>query len=1157
MRKFVLFSVALGLSFPSESYSFTKKEGSLNRIKLTNDLLSSSLKSAVQNTVQGTVTDGKGPVSEVSVSVIGGNASTKTDAQGHFKITAAVGSKLRFSSVGYVTREVPVTSNLLNVTLVDDNQALDEVVVVGYGQQKKTHLTGAVSSVNVEKVMGGRPISDAGRGLQGVVPGLSVVVPSGEVGSDPVMKIRGQVGSVLGSSNPLILVDNVEVPSIQMVNPNDIESISVLKDAASSSIYGAKAAFGVILITTKKGAKTDMNRVTYSNNLSWQSPFKKIELAGIEGLEYTVDAQDNMKAAGPAGGFWRVDRNSLEKIREWQQKYSGVIGNDDPVVYGRDWFWDGTQKFGYRIYDPVAALVKDHPFSHLHNLGLNGKTGKTSYNFNLGYLGQQGMMKPAKNDDFTRYNATLNVSTEVNKFLTLRGGMMYSEGTKRYPNSSNSAGFGADPWLYLYRWSRLFPIGVTENGKDILDPAWTAQTSNDAINNKKYLNLNLGTTINVMKNWDIQADYSYSTQNNGLESSVSPLSVKTTWYGVEALKDAAGNPVYVDENGTVVENGGTPAYQFPMTDYVLPTASNYYQSSYFSRKHTFNAYSTYNLTVNDLHQFKAMLGTNIVANKLSSQWGQKTGIINSDNPQFAFATGVQTAGGDKQWDSQVGFFGRLNYAFNDKYLLEANLRYDASSLFPAAMRWNWYPSFSGGWVISKESFMEALNPVVSFAKLRGSWGSIGDQSISNGLYMPLMNIGTSSWISNGNILNTLGTPSLVSNSLTWQDIEHLNIGADFRFFNNKLGVTGEWFQRKTNNMIIAGDFAPATLGTSVPNGNYGNLRTRGWEVEVDFNHRFENGLGINLMANVSDATTFTTKGADWNTAWENRSLGTTFSTGRRYGDVYGFVTDRLFQKDDFIYDTDGKIAQTNIVYNGASKRTNMLAGDNPIYQTYFEDGNQTLLVSPGDVKFVDVNGDGYIDAGKGTNGDPGDRVVIGNITPRYQYGFRVGVDWKGFDMAVFLQGVGSRKIWGSGQLAIPGYYSKEGAMPAAIAQDYWRPDRTDAFYPRAWNLNGADEGFVMRAQTRYMLNMAYLRVKNITFGYTVPKSILDRAKLSNARIFISLENMFTFDKLRGLPIDPEAISGFSMLKDANYNLGRTGTSNPTFKSASIGVQIGI
>ncbi|MEJ5053319.1 SusC/RagA family TonB-linked outer membrane protein [Sphingobacterium sp. MYb382] len=1161
MRKSLLFSVALGLTVSTHSFAGAMSNSS-NLTAATSYLFSRTL----QSTVHGTVTGADGPLAGITVSVVGTSVSVMTDANGKYTLNAPVGAVLRFTSIGYKSKEATVSSNTVNVKMDLDDASLETVVVVGYGQQKKAHLTGAVSSVDVEKTMGGRPISDAGRGLQGAVPGLSVVVPSGEVGSDPVMKIRGQVGSQNGNSNPLLLVDNVEIPSIQMINPNDIESVTILKDAASASIYGAKAAFGVILITTKKGAKTDRNTVTYTNNLSWQTPFKKIELAGIEGLEYSVDAHENMKAAGAAGGFWRVDRNSLTKIREWQEKFGGTVGNDDPVVYGRDWSWDGTQKFGYRIYDPVAAMIKDNAFSHLHNLGLNGKAGATTYSFNLGYLGQEGMMKPAKHDDFRRFNPTLNVSTKVSDLLTLRGGVIYSEGTKRYPNSTNASGFGADPWLYLFRWSRLFPIGVQENGKDIIDPAFSARTSNDAIDTKKFLNFNLGTTLQFTKDWNLQADYSYSTQNNGLFSSIPTSQGKTHWYGVEAMRDADGFPIYVDENGVPTVDGGTPAYQFPMTDAVLASQSNVYQSSFQSRKHTFNAFTTYNLNLSQAHQFKFMMGTNIVANKSNAHWSRKMQLVNNDNPQFDFAIGTQTSGGEAAWDSQVGFFGRANYAFQDKYLFEANLRYDATSILPDYMRWKWYPSVSGGWVVSKESFMEPLTPVMNFAKFRASWGSIGDQSISNGLYMPEMNVSQSNWVGGtGTPVFQLGTPRAVSDGLTWQNIEHLNIGADFKFFNNKLGLTAEWFQRTTKNMIVGGDVMPSTFGSSYaasgviagPLGNYGTLRTRGWEIAVDFNHRFENGLGLNILANVSDAISMITEAADKRTPWNDRLLSTSYSTGRRYGDVYGFVTDRLYQAEDFVYDGNGKIMQTTIIRDGSAKVTNMLAGDNPVYQTYFEDGNQVLLVSPGDVKFKDLNGDGYIDAGKGTNGDPGDRTVIGNFTPRYEFGFRLGADYKGFDFSVFLQGVGKRSIWGAGQLAIPGYFSKEGAMPAAIANNYWRADRPDAFYPRAWNLNGDNEGFVMRAQSKYMLNMAYLRIKNISFGYSLPNDVLSRVKISKARVFVSLENMFTFDKLRGLPIDPEAISGNSSLRsNNNYNQGRTGTSNPAFKSASLGVQIG-
>lgn len=1152
MRKSLLFSVAAGLiSYPDAHASGASK---ITNLAATTSEFSSRI---FQNTVQGKVLGPSGPIAGATVTVVGTKNSTMTDLEGNFKIVAPIGATLRISIVGYKSRDINVTSNTLSTTLEINESALDEVVVVGYGSQKKSNLTGAVSTVNVEKVLGSRPIPDVARGLQGTIPGLSIVVPSGEVGSDPIMKIRGQIASIHGSSNPLILVDNVEIPSINLINPNDIESVTVLKDAASSSIYGAKAAFGVILITTKKGANTDSNVVTYSTNLSLQSPFKPIEIAGIDGLEYTLEAHENMKASGPAGGFWRVSRESFEKVKEWQQKYGSTVGNYDPVLYGRDWYYEGGEKYGLRLYNPAAVMIKDNAFSQIHNLGLNGKSNKTTYNLSAGYLGQQGMMKPAQHDDYTRFNATLNLSTKVSDFLTVRGGAMYSDGTKRFPNSTT--GFVSDPWLYLYRWSRLFPIAAQQNGVDVRDPYFDTKNAHDAFRTNRYLNLNLGSTLNVTKNWDIQLDYAYSTQNNTDKSSMPTSTGAWHWYAPIASVDADGWPIYVDENGVATDTGGIPAYQFPVEQYIGKDQTYISRSNYFSKKHTVNAFSTYNLNIHDKHDFKFMVGTNIVSELWESNYAKRTNLMNEQNPQFNFAVGTETSGGDKYWESQAGFFGRLNYAYDNKYLLEANLRYDGASKFPKHLRWRWFPSFSAGWVISNERFMEPLKPILSFAKFRGSWGSIGDQSISNAMYVPTMDIPKNSWLtSSGNQFFQLGTPVAVSDAIMWQDIEHINLGADLRFFNNKLGLVMELYERRTNNMIIPGDALPATFGTGAPRGNYGNLRTRGWELAADYSHKFKNGLRLNFNANIADAISVVTKGVDWKDNWEDRKLSTGYSTGRRYGDIYGFVTDRLYQKEDFMYDEQGKFMQTTIVRDGSSRLTNMLAGNNPVYQTYFEDGNQILLMSPGDVKFVDVNGDGYIDAGKGVNGDTGDMVVIGNSTPRYDFGFRVGAEYRGFDLSLFFQGIGKRSIWGDGQLAIPGYHVKDGAMPQAIAEDFWKEDRTDAFYPRAWNLNGSNSGYVMRPQTRYMLDMSYFKIKNITLGYAVSQTALRKIHLKNARIYVSLENFFTFDNLRGLPIDPETISGNSMLQSGgNYNLGRTGAGNPSFRSASMGIQIGL
>lgn len=1107
--------------------------------------------------VNGLVVDVNGePVIGASVVEKGTTNGGITDINGKFTLNVKPGSTLQISFVGYQTQEVKATKTV-KVVLKEDSELLSEVVVVGYGTQKKANLTGAVATVDVNKTLDSRPIADIGRGLQGSVPGVNITIPTGEIGSDPLIKIRGQIGSISGNNTPLILLDNVEIPSIQMVNPNDVQSISVLKDAASSSIYGSKAAFGVILITTKSGAQTDKFEVSYSNNFSWQDPAKSIEIGGIEALQYTLDAQINRGEPMPAGGFWRISPESLEKAIEWQKQYGGKVKWNDPVVYGRDWYYDGKDKYGYRLYDAAKAMVRNWAPTMSHNLSVNGKSGKTSYNIGLGYLDQSGMSKTAKKDDFKRYNASVSVTSELNKYLTVRASSIYSDRNKRYPGIGNTS---ADPWLYMYRWSPLFPMGVTEHGNPLKEPSYEMAASNTDNLQNKYYNVNLGFTLNITKNWDVKFDYTYDRQTSETNSSVTQYEAGATWYAPTAWIEN-GSQVFVNEQGERVDTGGMPAYRFPVEKYYNSSGPGASQVGYQNKSvdnNTFNIYTTYNLQLGaeKEHAFKFMVGMNRVTSKWSLHKGWKTNLIDLTNPQFPLASGDQFIEGDRNWEAQLGFFGRLNYSFEDRYFLETNIRRDGSSKFPKNLQWRWFPSFSAGWVFTNESFMKPVENILSFGKFRASWGSIGDQTVSNTLYKAILADGQSSWLDgSGNKMPLYGTPSLVDSDISWQEIETLDFGVDLRFFKNKFGVTFDWYRRDTKNMIIEGESLPVTLGATAPKGNYGSLRTKGWELSADFTHRFSNGLGINVMASISDATTYITKGADYLTPWEDRKLGTTYSTGRRYGDIYGFVTDRLFQKEDFVYGADGQIEKITVIYNGTAHTTNKQSSPYPVYQVHYEDNNK-LIFAPGDVKFVDLDGDGYITPGTGTNGNPGDQTVIGNSTPRYEYSFRLGADYKGIDFSIFFQGIGKRQIWGSGQLAIPGYNAKEGALPKTFTTDYWTEERTDAFYPRAWNLGGSNTGFSMQKQSRYLLDMSYLRIKNITLGYTFPENLLSKVYISKARLYMSLENFFTFDKLNGLPIDPEAISGYSMFRsDSNYNLGRTGMGTPVFKTLSCGVQL--
>ena len=497
---------------------------------------------------KGVVTDSNGePLIGVSVTEKGTNNAYVTNVNGEFELRlSSANAQVVVSYVGFLPQTLRATANM-HIVLKEDSKALTEVVVVGYGAQKKANLTGAVTSVDVNKNLSSRPIADIGRGLQGVVPGMNIRVPTGEVGSDPLIKIRGQIGSIEGNNAPLILLDNVEIPSIQVVNPNDVESISVLKDAASASIYGAKAAFGVVLITTKNGAKSNRLEVNYSNNFSFQSTARKLEMGGIDGLQYTLDAQINRGAPLPAGGMWRVSPESIKRMREWQEKYGGSVKWNDPVLYGRDWEVIGGEKYGYRLYDGVKAMVRDWAPTMTHNLSVNGKSGNTSLYIGLGYLNQNGMMRTAKHDDFRRYNASFNIQSEINRLLTIRASTIYSDRNKRYPGVGTTT---ADPWLYLYRWSPLFPIGVTEHGNQLHEPSYELGAANTDNLQDKYYNINLGFTLNFTKDWEFKMDYTYDRQTRERNQSAIQFRGGQMWYAPVEWKEN-GYPVYVDEQGVV------------------------------------------------------------------------------------------------------------------------------------------------------------------------------------------------------------------------------------------------------------------------------------------------------------------------------------------------------------------------------------------------------------------------------------------------------------------------------------------------------------------------------------------------------------------------------------------------------------------------------
>lgn len=1113
-------------------------------------------------TVAGVVVDTQGqPVVGAGVIEKGTTNGVITDVNGKFSITVKEGASLEVSCIGYETVTVKAAASV-KVTLKEDAELLNEVVVVGFGTQKKENLTGAVASVNVGKQLEARPIPDVGRGLQGSVAGLNVRLGTADVGSDPTIRIRGQVGSYYGSASPLILLDNVEIPSLNLVNPEDIESISVLKDAASASIYGAKAAFGVILINSKKNAEKDNIRISYSGSVSIQNLAYPLSTGGIEGLHYTVQAFE--RSLGTVAGYpWYVTRSSYEAAKAWQQKYAGVVKSDDYMVYGRDYYYDGSRVYGIRLYNAEDHMIRKNAPTTQHNISVAGNKGRTTFNVGLGYLAQNGMSKASKDDSFTRWNANVRVNTQITDWLNVRAGIMFSKSTKKY--AYNTAVGNADPWYYLYRWADYVPqIAYYSEGVGLRSPAGEQSMANTAIHDTFYTSATVGTTITPLKNWNINFDYTYGVTTTSQIRPGTRFTAVDSWSAPEPMFDADGNPIMIANEWQEFNGMGAQIQQYGYTPITYTSKGSgidhIRQSSSAAHRNTINATTTYDLTIAEDHNIKFMLGLNSVGYQSESVWAQKTNLMDPKNPQFSLATGTMTNGGDWSWNSTLGYFGRINYNYKERYLVEANIRYDGTSKFPGQLKWRWFPSFSAGWRVTEEPWMQSAKDVLSNLKIRASWGTIGDQSVSSDLYIPTMSGSAQTWIHAGAKDNAYGTPAAVASDITWQDITTLDFGVDATLF-NQFGVTFDWYQRDTKNMIVPGPGVGYGFGTTSPKGNYGSLRTKGWELSLNWGKMFNNGLSINVSASLADALTTVTEYGDATSisGWYN---------GKTYGEIWGFKSDGLFQNDDFARDAAGELIaiEADDPSNPADykyRHYKFADGKNYALQGKYN-ASSSVMFGPGDTRYLDIDGNGYVDTGASLVDDHGDLVVIGNTTPRYEYGFRVDLNWKGFDFSMFWQGIGKRDMWGSSQLTLAGFNSSDGATASTFVNNFWYEEKDaagnvidsnyNAFYPRAYNLGNGTDTFSMKVCDRYLLNMAYLRLKNVTLGYTIPAKITRKAKIEKVRFYIALENYLTFDHLNGLPVDPEVIAGISALT-SDYNSGRASVGTPAFKTAAFGLQI--
>jgi len=1069
-------------------------------------LTSVSMTFAQAQTVKGKVVDESGtPIIGATVVVKGTTTGVISDDQGNFSISASPKDVIVISFLGFTAQEIAVGNKTsIDITLKEAVSELNDVVIVGYGTQKRVNLTGAVSTVDVSKVLEARPQSDVGEALQGVVPGLTVLNTSGKLNQTPTLTIRG-IGTLSNNatSNPFIVVDGVPMDDISYLNPQDIENISVLKDAASTSIYGTRAAFGVILITTKTAKKTDRISINYTNNFSWDTPTILPNYPDVPTqVKALRDANDRAGLANELFGM-TMDDAFIAKAEAWKQRHGGksgyremVLGDDFDVVNGASNY--------YADWDVVGIMFRKWKPGQSHNLSVQGSSGKTAFYMSMGYDHQEGVMT-FNPDKQNKYNIMMNLTNDITNWLQIGGRFSYNDKIYTTPNIRRNN------YTYLWRWGSFFGPYGTYNGIDANNSIAILKQAGDDTTNNALTRLGAFLKATIIKGLTLNADYTYNIVNWNENQVGLPVFALNSWGG-----DITG----------------------ALTAVSAQSSSYLFQQNTRNNSYTFNAYANYAFKLLKNNNFNLMVGTTAEEGEIRMFSSRISGLLNNNLPEFNLANGTQTVGGSHSEWGVAGWFGRLNYDYKGIYLLELNGRYDGSSSFPANNRWAFFPSGSAGYRFSEEPYFDSFRKIMNNGKIRASFGQIGNQAVGANMYIPtIANIGASStyWLDgNGNKITAYDLPKLVSSVLKWERMQTLNIGLDAGFL-NEFNLSADYYQRTNLGMLAPAITMPQVLGAAAPLVNAGSLRTRGWEVNVDWHHRFKD-INVYANANIGDYKAVITK-------WDNDSkLLNSNYTGKVYGDIWGFETDRLFTANDF--NSDGTY-KTGIASQKGLEQDGFVFG-------------------PGDIKFKDLDNSGTIDGGKGTADDHGDLKVIGNTNPRYQYSFRVGGNWKGFDLDVFFQGVGKRDIWTQSAFVMPMMRGADALY--ANQTNYWSDDNQDpnAYFPRMWPTNAGQGTISVLAlgnhnfypQSKYLINGAYLRLKSLTLGYTLPAELSKKAYLNKVRVYFSANNLAELINKSKAPLDPEINTSESTLAGTNdYGNGTWGRIDPMYRTVSFGLQV--
>ena len=1018
------------------------------------------------STIRGKVIDTNGdPVIGANIVEKGTTNGTTTDVEGNFSINAKSGSTLVITFIGYVREEVKANAGRrMEIILQEDSETLEEVVVVGYGTMKKADLTGSVATVGSE-VIEDRPLTNLGAGLQGAIANLNITSSSGAPGTGSSFNIRGTTN--LSGGGPLVLVDGIEMDP-NLINPQDVKDVTVLKDAASASIYGARAAFGVILITTKTGFVSQKPVVSLSANYSINVP--TVHANYMNSMEYTQWMNDANTTSNGSNYF---DDITMEHVRNY---YNDPV-NNLPVFHHPD---DAASKYRYcGNTDWYEALNKKSYPMQQYNISVQGGSETAKYMTSAGMFQQDGISKWT-DEDYKRFNVLQHVNYKVNNWLqvglraTLSMVKMNTGPQNKYGSNSLGATIPGDsrPLMPVYHPDGHFAgycgDGYFTNQAALLSQGGSAEMRNNNMYATAFAKLN------PFEGLEINFDYTYNYYNYSFKNHVRE---------------------YIDYDAD-----GNQGSIFPHTS---PNQVSYNKRE--SQYDVFNAYATYKKKINKVHALEGMIGFNQENATYKGVGLSRNNLIANDIPFLNLATGDRsTSDYMNQWAIRGAFF-RLFYAYDDKYLVQVNGRYDGSSRFPKDDRFAFFPTFSLGWRLSQEKFWKPIAHIVNDFKIRGSYGALGNQVLlqgGNDMYYPYISTYTTGevgYLFSGEKQMGVYAPGLVSDQLTWETVKQWDLGFNFSMFDSKLTGEFDYYVRTTEDMLTKSKTLPSILGVSEPQMNAADLRTSGWEVALTWKSALQNGLAYSATLSLSDYQAEITK-------YDNptKNLSDNYYEGKKLGEIWGFVTDGLFQSDE----------------EASSWNQSKIVG----YTQY-----------AGDIKFADLNGDGEVTRGENTVNNSGDLKIIGNETPRYNFGIRGTAEYKGFDFTLFFQGTMKRDIIPSKTFYLS-HYTSEWSVPQKMNYDYWREDNRDAFFPRA-RMNGSA---VNENQTRFMLNGAYIRCKQFALGYTIPKYITEKAKISKLRVYFNADNLFEFS---GMPdtFDPElaTVNAYPFIRSFSFGANLT------------------